>query len=178
RPPGRGIGLWTVEALGAVPTTKRHPKLAGALADGKLDAVLMPFDLALAMEVVDAAHHHTVVDGAGFATSLYLFLMNEDRYRALPDELRAVIDANSGAAIAAEVGARWNDGAAAAIARAQNLGHSLDAIDGETLREPLESVSARWRDERNTEGIDGEGLIERAKAAIANASQAGKPAAQ
>ena len=178
RPPGRGIGLWTVEALGAVPTTKRHPKLARALADGDLDAVLMPFDLALAMEVVDAARHHSVIDGAGFGTSLYLFLMNEARYRALPEDLRAVIDANSGAAIAAEVGARWNDGTAAAIARAQNLGHSLDAIDGDTVRAALESVSGRWRDARNAEGIDGDGLIERARAAMTSTSDAAGPAAQ
>ena len=178
RPPGKGIGLWTVEALGAVPTTKRHPKLARALADGELDAVLMPFDLALAMEVVDAARHHTVVDGAGFGTSLYLFLMNEARYRALPDDLRAIIDTNSSAAIAAEVGARWNNGAAAAIARAQSLGHALDVIDGATLREPLESVSVRWRDARDAEGIDGAGLIERARAAMANAVEAARPAAQ
>ena len=42
-----------------------------------------------------------------FGTSLYLFLMNQERYDALPTELRAVIDNNSGMSLAKQAGHIW-----------------------------------------------------------------------
>ena len=38
-------------------------------------------------------------DGSRFGTSVFLFLMNQERYQALPDDLRAVIDSVSNAIV-------------------------------------------------------------------------------
>ncbi len=171
RPPGRGIGVRTVEALGAEPAKKRHPKLPRALANGDLDGALMSFKLAQSMGVIEAVKSHTLIEGEGFfGTSIFLFLMNQDRFDALPEDLRALIESNSGADLAREMGQVWQEEGDAALALAQGLGHSIHRLAGEEaeqVRQALRAVLSAWLVERERDQIDGVRLIRRARRAIA-----------
>lgn len=176
RAPGRGVGKWTVEALGASPTKKRHPKLPRAMEKKALDGVLMSFQLANALEVVAASKFHTVLGGNRyFGTSLYLFLMNEARYQALPDDLRAIIDRNSGAALARDMGQAWNAAGEVAVEAARARGSEIIAIDGADLapvEKALETVSDRWVASIADRGFDGAALLEAARQGVAKHSGA------
>ncbi len=175
RPPGQGIGSWTIEALGAETTKKRHPKLPKAMARGDLDGALMSFNLAQSMGVIEASKSHTLLgDEEFFGTSLFLFLMNEARYRSLPADLRQVIDDNSGAAFAREMGEIWLNAGNAGIDAAKMRGNSIHLLQGEArdkARIRLERVTDRWLNEQKARGIDdGARLIEQARQAIARHS--------
>ena len=171
RAPGRGIGRWTVEALGASPTKKRHPKLSRAMEKKAIDGVMMTFQLAEALEVVDAAKYHmTPAQDRYFGTSLYLFLMNPATYAALPPDLKSVIDRNSGEGLAAEAGRIWNDADKATRDRARKRGNEIVEMSGEAggaLETALESVTTRWIAANADKGFDAAKLAESAKQAIA-----------
>ncbi len=170
RPAGRRAGLWTVEALGANPSTKRHPKLSKALEQNKLDGALMSFQLAQALDVVEAVSSHTMLAANNyFGTSLYLFLMNEASYENLPAELRAVIDRNSGMSLAKKAGRVWEEAEADAIAAARERGNDIVVLSSEErlLAEGvLEKVLERWSESVKTRGIDGPELIMQARQEI------------
>ena len=174
RPPGRGIGSWTIEALGAENTKKRHPKLPKAMTEGELDGALMSFNLAQSMGVIEAATSHTLLgENEFFGTSLFLFLMNEARYRALPADLREVIDRNSGPVFAREMGDVWLKAGHAGISAAERQGNSINKLQGEERAKAharLAHVVELWLKEREQQGIDGALLIEQARQAIARYS--------
>jgi len=167
RPPGRGVGSWTIEALGAENTKKRHPKLPKAMADGDLDGALMSFNLAESMGVIEASKSHTLLgDGELFGTNLFLFLMNEKRYRSLPEDLRRVIDENSGRDFARAIGQAWLQAGNAGIAIAEKRGngiHRLHGAERDKARERLTRVSDLWLQELRQQGMDGGPLLGKAR---------------
>ncbi|MCB1752039.1 MAG: TRAP transporter substrate-binding protein [Gammaproteobacteria bacterium] len=174
RPPGRGIGSWTIEALGAKTTKKRHPKLPKAMTAGDLDGALMSFNLAQSMGVIEAAKSHTLLgEREFFGTSLFLFLMNDRRYRSLPADLRQVIDNNSGQAFAREMGDVWMNAGNAGISAARTRGNKINVLreaERAKTRILLEGVTGRWLRERQRQRIDGAHLIDSARRAIARHS--------
>jgi len=173
RAPGRSVGRWTVEALGASPTKKRHPKLPKALKAAKLDGALMSFALADAMGVAEVSRSHTILaDDALFGTSIYLFLMNEKRYQSLPPDLRAVIDKASGRDLAIMAGKRWKKAGQDALAKAKADGHKIFVLEkscGTRVQLALMKVLARYVKSLVGQGIaqdDAAALVQAAKAAV------------
>ena len=111
---------------------------------------------------------------APFGTSVFAFLMNKERYESLPDDLKAIIDANSGAAIAGEFGAVWDDvekpGKDATIASGSEM-IVLDEAAMEGFDERAKEVEEHWLADMAEQGIDGQALLDAAKAAVASHSQ-------
>jgi TRAP-type C4-dicarboxylate transport system substrate-binding protein len=171
RPPGRkGVGRWTIEALGASPTKKRHPKLPKALKQELLDGALMSFRLADSMGVIDAVTSHTVYGkGGSFGTSLYMFLMNKKRYEALPDDLKIIIDEQSGRDFAIEIGKVWQQGSDKGQALAQKRGSAIHVL-GEQARKAVNEkqleVLSQWARQYDPRGITGLEIIEKARRAV------------
>lgn len=181
RPPGRYIGRWIIEALGAEITKKRHPKLPRALKAKKLDGALMSFHLADSMGVIDVVKHHTIFNGeppydnaAMFGTSIYLFLMNKARYDALPKELRTVIDNNSGPKLAAEAGKIWLAKGQKSLNHALTRKNRIAQISPDErlkIRSALNEVLSLWAKDVHNKNIRGLMLIKKARIAIARQSE-------
>jgi len=170
RPAGRRVGLWVLDALGASSTKKRHPKLSESLAENRLDGALMSFQLAQSLDAIKSVKSHTMLgNGRYFGTSLYLFLMNPDSYQALPADLQAVIDQNSGMKLAKEVGLIWQKAEQDAIEAARKHGNTINVLDAEQQQlaeQSLAGIHQRWSDTVLRHGIDGRQLIEKARQAI------------
>lgn len=175
RPAGRRVGSWTVDALGATPSKKRHPKLSRALEQNQLDGALMSFQLAQALDVVEAVKSHTMLaENSYFGTSLYLFLMNQASYDALPADLRAVIDHNSGMDLAKQAGHMWLEAEEKAIAAAREHGNTIIILNDkerQLTEKALEDVLARWSETVKKYAIDGPELIEQARQEISRYSE-------
>ena len=170
RPAGRRAGLWTIEELGANRSRKRHPKLSEALAQNKLDGALMSFQLAQTLDVIEAVKSHTMLAKNNyFGTSLYLFLMNQASYDALPADLRAVIDRNSGMKLAKQAGHVWMEAEENAIAAARKHGNVINVLDDkdqQIAEKAFDAVLKRWSYTVQMYGIDGPQLIKQARQAI------------
>jgi TRAP-type C4-dicarboxylate transport system substrate-binding protein len=109
RSPSR-TGAWMLEELGAEPVGMPVPALPQALSRGTVDAGLVPFEVAIPLGLADLTSASVELDGgARFGTATFLFAMNKDSYNSLPEDLRKIIDDNSGRAIAAKMGESWNN---------------------------------------------------------------------
>ena len=102
-------GQMLIEAWNATPVPMSVPELPQALSKGEVDGALAPYEIVLPYRIHELTKQSIEgPDGRPFGTSVFAFLMNKERYEGLPDDLRAVIDANSRAAIAGEIGKIWD----------------------------------------------------------------------
>jgi TRAP-type C4-dicarboxylate transport system substrate-binding protein len=174
RTPSR-TGAWLIEALGAEPVGMPVPALPQALSKGVVDGALIPFEIFLPFKLQELTKYSVEgADGSRFGTSVFLFAMNKARYDGLPADLKAVIDANSGAAIAKKIGEVWNNveapGAAAQLKSGGEI-IKLDASAKAAFDAVGEKVVARWIEESKKEGFDGKALVDAARASIAKYSK-------
>lgn len=163
-------GAWMLETWGAEPVGMPVPELPQALSRGVVDGTLIPFEVAVPLKVHELTDVHVErAGGARFGTATFLFGMNKDRYDSLPEDLRAIIDARSGAAIAAEIGALWDEVEPQMKALVGETGAliELSAEADAAFAERADAVTARWIEEVDRAGLDGAAIAEAAAAAIA-----------
>ena len=164
-------GSWMIEAWGAEPVGMPVPDLPQAMSLGVVDGGLVPFEVVPPLKLAELVSYSVEGEGVNsrFGTSTFLFAMNKDRYDSLPDDLKEIIDRNSGRDFAAEIGTVWND--------VEEVGKKM-INDGKgqvvkltpeqkaTFDGPAETVANRWIEEAKSNGIDGAKLVKDAKAAV------------
>lgn len=173
RTPSR-TGAWLIEAWNAEPVGMPVPALPQALSKGVVDGALVPFEIVPPLKLQDLTRYSVEgADGSRFGASVFIYAMNKARYEALPADLKAVIDANAGAAIAEEMGVVWDSVEAPGKAAQSKSGGEiigLDAAAKATFDTLGEQVVARWVKEAGEAGIDGQALVEAARASVAKHS--------
>lgn len=170
RTPSR-TGAWVIESWGAEPVGMPLPSLPEALSKKAVDGALIPFEVVPAIKLQEMTKYSIEGgDGSRFGTSTFLLAMNKGRYEALPDDLKKIIDANSGAALAAKAGELWNKFEAPGKSmRTESGGEVIALSDAEKAAFDAlnEQVINRWIEEATKNGLDGKGLVDAAKAAVA-----------
>ncbi len=131
-----------LEMMGATPVLGDLAHLASAVRDATIDAVLLPWEQAGASGIDRLTHSHLEFGphNSGLTSSVFVFAMNASSYRGLSEDLRLVIDANSGADTASLIG-RVIDEAAATTRKS-----AIERSD--TARQITADEAQRWR---NTE---------------------------
>ncbi|MDT8326972.1 MAG: TRAP transporter substrate-binding protein [Roseovarius sp.] len=172
RTPSR-TGAWVIEAMDAEPVGIPVPALPEAMSKGVVDGALTPLEIVPALKLQELDKSVTELpNGDRFGTSVFMLAMNKDAYEALPDDLKAVIDANSGSNVAAEIGTMWEGFEQSGIeALASKDVERIVISDQEAAKfnAANETVVQRWIDDVTAKGIDGTGLVARARAAVAAA---------
>ena len=168
RVPSR-TGGWIIEALGAEGVGMPLPAFPQALSKKAVDGGMLPFEIVPPYKVHELTNCTIQGDnGRRFGTAVFLFGMNKDKYESLPEDLKAIIDANSGASLAEEAGVLWDGleaGGQGAIEGASEL-LNLDAQATQAMLDAMAPVEARWIEEANANGLDGAGLVSAAKASV------------
>ena len=173
----RGPSRATTEALAlldAEPIGMPVPQVPEALARGVVDGALLPWEVTAPLRVAELVDSHTGFDAPhGLYASTFLLAMNRDAYLRLPDDLRAAIDANSMAAGCDEsriAGTILDAADARARVLAEREGNDVHLIPNDAVRvweERLAPLHARWIQDMNALGFDGEALLARARELIA-----------
>lgn len=168
-------GAWILEALGATPVGMPVPDLPQALSTGAVDGALIPWEIIPPLKIQELTDYQIEgPDHERFGTTTFQISMNQDVYDSLPPDLQAVIDDNSGEAFAREVGQVWRDSEEGGIGVALKDGNELITLTEEEMvlfREAMEPVVDRWIEDVSAKGIDGQGLVDAARAAIAKHSK-------
>ncbi|PKR59699.1 TRAP transporter substrate-binding protein [Thalassospira lohafexi] len=164
-------GSWMIEAWGAEPVGMPVPALPQAMSLGVVDGGLVPFEVVPPLKLAELVSYSVEGEGVNsrFGTSTFLFAMNKERYDSLPDDLKEIIDRNSGREFAGHIGDVFND--------VEDVGRKmindgkgqvvkLTAEQKATFDAPAATVVDRWIEEANSNGIDGAKLVEDAKAAV------------
>ncbi|MBY6090909.1 TRAP transporter substrate-binding protein [Maritimibacter alkaliphilus] len=172
RTPSR-TGAWEITEMGAEPVGLPVPALPEAMSKGVVDGALTTYEIVPALNLQELDKYTTELpDGDRFGTSVFMLAMNKDIYDDLPDDLKAVIDANSGMNVAAEIGALWEGFEDTGIAALDGAGVErivLSEEEGAKFDAVSEKVVQQWVDDVASKGIDGAALVEGARAAIAAA---------
>jgi len=166
RTPARMVGQ-LLEILGAEPIGMPVTAIPESLSRGVIDGAVIPWEVTTSLRVPELVENHTEFDGPGFYTVTFTLSMNRERYESLPDDLRAVIDANSGLEFSIFAGGTQadSDGPARQIAveRGNNI-ITISAEDAAGWAETAAPVYERWLADVGAQGIDGQGLIDQARA--------------
>lgn len=174
RTPSR-TGAWVIESWGAEPVGMPLPSLPEALSKKAVDGALIPFEVVPAIKLQEMTKYSIEgADGSRFGTSLFLLAMNKERYEGLPEDLKKIIDNNSGAALAGKAGELWNSFEAPGKKMRSEAGGEVIELTAEekaAFDQLNEQVVNRWIDEATKNGLDGKGLVQAAKDAVAKHSQ-------
>jgi TRAP-type C4-dicarboxylate transport system substrate-binding protein len=141
-----------------------------ALSKGVIDGAVVPWEVTLPLKLTELTKTHTDFDDPrALYTATFAFVMNQEKYDSLPDDLKAVIDANSGVETAALFGQAMVDVDAIGRKKAEEAGNRLITLDkAETARwkAAAEPIVAGWVKEMADKGLDGDALLARARALV------------
>ncbi len=163
-----------LEALGATAVGMPVPAVPEALSKGTIDGALLPWEVSASLKVGELVHNHTEFAGPSIYTATFILAMNKDAYAALPDDLKAAIDSVSGRDFSAHAGKVQQAEDIPSRAFAAGLGNAIVTIpEAETAvwAEATAPVVADWVAEMGAQGIDGQALLDAARAGIAAQAQ-------
>lgn len=133
---GRFIGE-AVTALGETPVGIPLGGVYEAAARNQVDGFLINWAITHPFRLFEVSKFHTEPPGRGLFQGTLLTLMSQRSYARLPAELRAVVDANSGADLSRQLGEIWDSQTQRAVDAARGAGNEIVEL-------PAEEV-ARWR---------------------------------
>jgi len=178
RGPSRAATL-LLDKLGANPVGMPVPAFPEAIAKGVVDGGVITWEMSPSLKLDELTDSHTDVAGEKSLYNLYfLWAMNKDAYAALPDDLKAVIDANSGLEASAWAGRAHDTGditGREAMAAAGNEIATLSVEETDVIRALGEAVISDWVEDVSAKGLDGQTLIDDARAAVQVTRSASAP---
>jgi TRAP-type transport system periplasmic protein len=152
------------------------PQVPESLAQGVIDGCVIPWEVVPAVKVHELVNFHTDIPGTPtLYTSTFVLAMNKARYDAMSDELRQIMDAQSGMEAARMAGAAWDAASADARAQVEQRGNVITTLTEEETqrwRERTAPVVERWVEEMKGRGIEPERLLDKARALIGRYDQA------
>ncbi|WP_050526654.1 TRAP transporter substrate-binding protein [Pseudorhodobacter aquimaris] len=161
-----------LEGLGAAPVGMPVPSVPEALSKGVIDGATLPWEVSGELKVAELVEYHTEFEGAAPYVLAFILAMNKDVYAGLPADLQAVIDRSSGLefSIFAGITHAAADAPSRQIAVDQdNVITTISAEDGAANWLPLVApIYAAWVAEMAEKGIDGQALIDEARALMAD----------
>ncbi len=165
------IASQSLKALGAVPVGMPVPQLPEAVSKGVVDGGVIPFEIVPPLKMHELATAHTIVGGdRGLYNTVFIWGMNRGVYDRLPDDLKAVIDANSGEMAAAWAGRAMEKGDKPGLEITQasdNEVITLSEADVAKMKELTAPVIDAWIADMTEKGLPAAQMVEDARAFVA-----------
>lgn len=159
-----------LKELGATPVGMPVPAVPEALSKKVIDGTTIPWEVTKALKVPELVSNHTEFTGPMMYTVTFVLVMNHDKYNSLPDDLKAVIDGESGMKFSVFAGGTQQDydepSRQLAVDRGNNI-ISLDAAQSAVWAKAAAPVMSAWVEEMKGKGIDGQALIDEAQKLMA-----------
>jgi TRAP-type C4-dicarboxylate transport system substrate-binding protein len=160
--------------MGATTVGMPVPAVPEALSKGVIDATVIPWEVTTALKVSELVDNHTTFPNNALYTTTFIWAMNKDKYEALPDDLKKVIDDNSGEEFSAFAGKTMQAADQQGYDFANERGNNIIALTDDQIQEWKEAaapIEAWWVEEVTAGGLDGQALLDEAKALIAENSK-------
>lgn len=166
-----------LEATGATAIAMPVPAFPENLSKGVVDGGVIPWEIVPPLRIHELATAHTTLAGdRAMYNTVFIYGMNKSTYDALPDDLKAVIDNNSGAETSAWAGRAMDEG--------DIPGRQLtEATGNEIIELPVEEVArwralagpivAEWIEDMNALGLPGAQMVDDARALVAKYADGG-----
>ncbi|MCU0889731.1 MAG: TRAP transporter substrate-binding protein [Rubritepida sp.] len=171
---GRFIGE-AVTALGATPVGIPLGGVYEATARNQVDGFLINWAITNPFRLYEVAKFHSEPPGVGLFQGMLLTLMSQRSYNRLPPDLKAVVDANSGAALSRQLGEIWDTQTQPAIDAARGAGNEIIEIPPAEVarwRTAVAPAYEAWMGEMNRRNRNGRALFEDIQAITARFGRA------
>ncbi len=160
-----------LETLGATPIGMPVPAFPEALSKGVVDGGVIPWEIVPPLKVHELAESHTQIGGdRALYNTFFIWAMNKDTYAGLPDDLKAVIDANSGLEASGWAGRAMDEGDALGMKVVEEKGNKIHTLDADVVGE-LKAIgdkqTAAWAEDMTTKGLDGAAMVTMAQDLVA-----------
>ena len=156
--------------LGAEPVALPVPQVPEALTTGVIDGTTQPWDLTQQLRLAELVHNHTSFSGGrGLYTLVLAWVMNQGVYDGLPDDLKAIVDAEPGVDLARTLGQVTDKYDLMAKEAARALGNNfieLDEAETARWRAAVQPTIDQWYIDSASRGIDGKALHQQALALV------------
>ena len=163
-----------LEAVGATPVGMPVPAFPEALSKGIVDGGVIPWEIVPPLKVHELADSHTQIGGdRALYNTYFIWAMNKDAYDALPDDLKAIIDNNSGMETSGWAGKAMDDGDALGEKVVIDRGNTVVTLDDGVvaeLRAIGDKLTADWIAAVTSKGLDGAAMVADAQALVAKYS--------
>lgn len=154
-----------LELTGATPVGMPVPAVPEGLSKGVIDGTTIPWEVTTALKVPELVENHTEFEGNALYTLTFVLAMNKDKYDSMSDELKAVIDANSGLEFSIFAGGTQSDmdGPAREVA-VENGNNIVTVTDTAPWQAAVQPIYESWVADMDSKGIDGQARIDEARA--------------
>ena len=162
RMPG-GVASEVGTALGTTGIQVPAPKVYETLASNAADGVMMTIDSRQGFRLTEVAPNYYEMPG-GFFRGSFAYIMNEDTFADLPEDLRTALEENVfGEPISRMSGAVWDDGDAFSVQLTKDTeGNTITMASDEdvaTFAPIIEAVTASVLEEVGAKGVDAEAAL-------------------
>jgi len=158
--------------LGATPVGMPVPAVSEALSKGVIDATTIPWEVTTALKVPELVSNHTEFGGdEALYTLTFVMAMNKAKFASLSPDVQAAIESVSGEEFSVFAGATMQETDAPARALAVERGNNIIQLtEAQTAEWKAASapIYEKWLADMEGKGIDGQALIDEARALIAN----------
>ncbi|MGH1353174.1 MAG: TRAP transporter substrate-binding protein, partial [Methyloligellaceae bacterium] len=129
RAPTQAFGQ-LLKALGADPIFLPVTEMAVSLTNGVIEGTCLPYEVVPAFKLHELTKFHstTAPGGRGLYTQTFSLLMNQKSYEKLPDDLRKVIDDNTGIALSERIGKVFESGENFGLSLVNKAGNKINEI--------------------------------------------------
>jgi len=155
-----------LELTGAEPVGLPVPAVSEALSKGVIDGTTIPWEVTTALKVPELVENHTEFEGPALYDLTFVLAMNKGVYDGLPDDLKAVIDQNSGLNFSVFAGGTQADADGPARQVAVDMGNNIITVSAEEAKawyDVVQPVYDSWIADMNGKGMDGQALIDEAR---------------
>jgi TRAP-type C4-dicarboxylate transport system substrate-binding protein len=159
-----------LRALGATAIGMPIPQVPESLAQRVIDGTVVPWEVVPSIKVHELVKNHTEIPGSPtLYTATFILAMNKPKYESLPADLKEVLDKNSGLAAATMAGKVWDEQAIVVSEMVKARGNTIITLSEEEKarwQKATEPVVEHWLKTTKERGLDGQKLLEAARAAI------------
>lgn len=155
-----------IAALGGTPVGIPGVQFIEAYSKGVIDAVLTPWEAAAATKIHELSTFH--VEGDGKRTlnrSVMVLVMNESRYNSLPEDLKKVIDHNSGLETSAWIASVFKKADELGREDALKMGHKIFTLSDQEVTNWMavtKKLIDEWKEEQQKKGKNGAEMAKKA----------------
>ena len=160
---------------GATPVGMPVPAIPESLSKGVIDGTTIPWEVTGALKIPELVENHTEFEGPALYNLGFVLAMNKDVYAGLPDDLKAVMDENSGLDFSIFAGGVQSDSDGPAREAAMEMGNNIitvtDTSEWEAITKPIYDT---WVADMASKDMDGQALIDRVQSLMSGECKGAK----
>jgi len=153
-----------LESLGASPVGMPVPSFPENLSKGVVDGGIIPWEIVVPLKVHELADSHTIPAGdRSLYNTFFVWAMNKNSYDKLPDDLKAIIDANSGLDASGWAGRAMDEGDTISLEVTKGTDNEIVNMSDEVtnqIKSISETLATDWVAEMTEKGLDGQAMYD------------------